>query len=180
MVPYDLPHVAHDMILRFMGTNFSAITDGSAKIPSSVGDDTKPVFENEPPSSQPQTNTGISPEQDKAMWEGTSFFFLFEAAKARTNWTTAYYNAGSAALVLLLIFLAIGIFLWFRFRRRPTKGVRLDQTEENIPLNASHMDEEDESFRQRKGKERAESETMFDVGDDDEEDEAFKSPARNR
>jgi len=156
MVPYDLPHVAHDMILRFMRTNFSALTDGSAKIPSSVGGDAKPVFENDQTSSQPQTNTGTSPEQDKAMWE-------------------AYYNAGSAALVLLLTFLAIGIFLWYRFRRRPLKGLPLDQTEESIPLNASNIEDDDELFRQRKGKERVESETMFDIGDDNEEDDAFKS-----
>jgi hypothetical protein len=42
------------------------------------------------------------------------------------------------------------------------------------------MEDDDESFRQRKGKERAESETMFDVGDDDEEDDGFKSPSRSR
>jgi carboxypeptidase D len=57
-----------------MGTNFSALTDGSAKIPSNVGDDAKPMFENDQTSSQPQTNTGTSPEQDKAMWEGMSIF----------------------------------------------------------------------------------------------------------
>lgn len=44
MAPYDVPHVGHDMILRFMGMNFSAILDGSARIPSSVGDDSKPLL----------------------------------------------------------------------------------------------------------------------------------------
>jgi len=70
MVPYDAPHVAHDMILRFMGVNFSAIADGSARIPSSVGDDVKPVFvpQNEP--TLPPAGTVQTPEQDKAMWEG--------------------------------------------------------------------------------------------------------------
>lgn len=95
----------------------------------------------------------------------------------------AYYNAGSAALVLVLIALAIGTFLWCRLRRR---RVHLPVSqEENIPLNASinrdHVrdgDDDDEIFRNRKGKERAqdgsvgngESQPIFDVGDSDEED----------
>ena len=70
MVGFDVPHVAHDMILRFMGVNFTAITDGSARIPSSVGDDTKPLpalIDEAPAASPVSTKT---PEQDKAMWEG--------------------------------------------------------------------------------------------------------------
>ena len=45
MVGFDVPHITHDMILRFMGVNFSMILDGSARIPSSVGDDSKPIPE---------------------------------------------------------------------------------------------------------------------------------------
>ncbi|KAF9651698.1 alpha/beta-hydrolase [Thelephora ganbajun] len=165
MAPYDNPLVTHDMILRFMGVNFSSITDGSARIPSSVGDDVKPVFvpEDQKPT-PPPANIGKTPEQDKAMWE-------------------AYYNAGSAALVLLLIFLAIGVFFWCRIRsRRRVSQVRLE--EESIPLHSSVDD--DEGFRQRagKGKERAlgdasEREEMFTVADSDDEDE-FKSPVPTR
>jgi len=73
MAPYDNPHVTHDMILRFMGVNFSSITDGSARIPSSVGDDVKPVFgpQDQKPT-PPPAGAGKTPEQDKAMWEGNS------------------------------------------------------------------------------------------------------------
>jgi len=71
MAPYDTPHVTHDMILRFMGVNFSSIADGSARIPSSVGDDVKPVFvPGDQKSTPPPAGAGKSPEQDKAMWEG--------------------------------------------------------------------------------------------------------------
>jgi len=78
MAPYDFPHVAHDMILRFMGVNFSAILDGSARIPSSIGDDYKPVFsETSEAASNIGQPTGKTPQQDKAMWEGTSVFFFF-------------------------------------------------------------------------------------------------------
>jgi carboxypeptidase D len=79
MAPYDYPHVAHDMILRFMGVNFSAIVDGSASIPSSIGGDEKPLFSEEKnaPSSNAGKSSGKSPEQDKAMWEGMFFSILF-------------------------------------------------------------------------------------------------------
>ena len=70
MAGYDVPHVTHDMILRFMGVNFTAITDGSARIPSVVGSDSKPVptLLDEQPTATPAS--GKTPEQDKAMWEG--------------------------------------------------------------------------------------------------------------
>ncbi|KAF9450159.1 pheromone-processing carboxypeptidase KEX1 [Macrolepiota fuliginosa MF-IS2] len=165
MAPYDVPHVAHDMMLRFMNVNFSAIIDGSAKIPSSIGTQAKPVLVEE---QDAKPTTGVppakTPEQDKAMWE-------------------AYYNAGSAALVLLLVFLAIGIFIWCRVRRRrvqlPSNGPNGDD-EESIPLNSSignghgrrgSDDESGDAMRSRKGKEKA---VVFDVGSD-EDDDGYRS-----
>ncbi len=80
MVPYDVPHVAHDMILRFMGMNFSAITDGSARIPSKVGNEEKPIpttIDGDKDASLNPIPVGKTPEQDKAMWEGTlTAYFL--------------------------------------------------------------------------------------------------------
>lgn len=75
MVPYDRPHVTHDMILRFMGVDFSALTGGSAQIPSNVGVDFKPSFQPVVDENKPQSGTTVpgivkTPEQDKAMWEG--------------------------------------------------------------------------------------------------------------
>ncbi|KAF8897867.1 Alpha/Beta hydrolase protein [Infundibulicybe gibba] len=164
MAPFDVPHVTHDMILRFMGANFSAILDGSARIPSSIGTETKPLLveENqESPTVVP--GSGKTPEQDKAMWEVRE----------------AYYNAGSAALVLVLIFLALGTFLWCHLRRRRLR-LPVNQNEENIPLNSSlnhsRLDEDgdNESFHRRKGKERAqEAEPIFNVGDSDEDDDGY-------
>ena len=80
MVPFDLPHVSHDMILRFMGVNFSAIADGSARIPSKVGDEEKPgpvVIDESEDTPKIPVPAGKSPEQDKAMWEGKDFIILF-------------------------------------------------------------------------------------------------------
>lgn len=81
MVPYDLPDISHDMILRFMDVNFSAIADGSARIPSKVGDNVKPVpavldGEENSDTSIP-VPVGKTPEQDKAMWEGASDHIRF-------------------------------------------------------------------------------------------------------
>ncbi|KAM6496201.1 Alpha/Beta hydrolase fold [Amanita muscaria] len=184
MAPYDVPHITHDMILRFMGVNFSAIVDGSARIPSSVGTETKPVFIATSTAKSPNVPvSGKTPEQDKAMWE-------------------AYYNAGSAAIILVLIFLGIGVFLWCRVRRR--KRVKLGEDkneEENIPLthpNGLPRDEDESNAylpRQSskgKGKERAvevengytmeQDEAVFEVGSDDEDTGRFsgRSPHTGR
>ncbi len=79
MAPYDAPHVAHDMMLRFMNVNFSAIVDGSARIPSKVGNQEKPSFVEETDDGAGAlipVPAGKTPEQDKAMWEGQLLVFL--------------------------------------------------------------------------------------------------------
>ncbi|KIJ56496.1 hypothetical protein M422DRAFT_238123 [Sphaerobolus stellatus SS14] len=174
MVPYDVPHVTHDMILRFMDVDFKALTEGTAKIPSNVGVDFKPSFEPVVDENKPQTGTTVpgiskSPEQDKAMWE-------------------AYYNAGSAALILVLIAVAIGLFFWIRSRRRQKQAFAIagrDLGEESIPLTSHRtispnghqydLDDYEDLGKRTKGKERAnpgsEGEAIFDVGDSDEEDD---------
>lgn len=75
MAPYDAPHVAHDMMLRFMNVNFSSVIDGSARIPSSIGSQAKPVLVEEV-EAKPSTVTqpAKTPEQNKAMWEGVYRF----------------------------------------------------------------------------------------------------------
>ncbi|KAF8914278.1 alpha/beta-hydrolase [Gymnopilus junonius] len=165
MAPWDVPHVTHDMMLRFMGMNFSAIVDGSARIPSTIGNEVKPVFVEQHQASQAPVTPAKTPEQDKAMWE-------------------AYYNAGSAGIVLVLVFAVIGTFVWCRIRRRRALSLPLHNTEdEAIPLNTRENESEEdvEETRQRKGKERAREPfadpPIFDVGDSDEED--YKQSSTN-
>jgi len=76
MVPVDIPHVAHDMILRFMEVNFTALVDGSARIPSAIGTDVKPIFteDHEMKSGAPVSTK--TPQQDKAMWEGGCYLYF--------------------------------------------------------------------------------------------------------
>lgn len=74
MVPYDVPVVAHDMILRFMGVDFARLGGGSATIiPSAVGNNLKPIsgaVEGGSGSGATEDGPKTTPEQDKAMWEG--------------------------------------------------------------------------------------------------------------
>jgi carboxypeptidase D len=91
----------------------------------------------------------------------------------------AYYNAGSAAIVLVLVIAALGTVFWCRIRRRRLRGLPIKKNEEeNIPLTQNlHTAENEDSldtseFARRKGKQRAheaEPSRIFDVGDLDEE-----------
>ena len=78
MAPYDVPSITHDMILRFMGMNFSAINEGSSSIPSRVGDDEKPKYVQIAATQGAKKNFsgGKTPEQDTAMWEGKLIQYL--------------------------------------------------------------------------------------------------------
>ena len=165
MVGFDLPEVARDMMLRFMGVDFSlgATVGQGARLGSVVGEDVRPavVIPSTTTSEGAASpgSTGIS-DEDKAQWE-------------------AYYNAGSAALIFILIALAIGLFIYFRKRRETPKGVSLsresDFPEETIPLQQGNG--EQELGRRRKGKARevydespsagAGGDPIFDVGDDE-------------
>ena len=164
MVGYDLPVVAHDMMLRFMNVDFTKLTDGSVRIPSAVGDDVKPLIDLSGVGDGSTDSNGVhvpTPAEEKARWD-------------------AYYNAGTAALVFVLIGLAIGLFFYLRGKQKAKAmggggayGEVSGDAEESIPLNRSHADIEES--RRRKGKGRAtetdyqEGETMFEIGSDGEE-----------
>lgn len=92
--------------------------------------------------------------------------------------------------MLVLIALAIGIFFWLRARRQRRQGLQLGREygEENIPLHSNRAPSpnghrpDDEEFRQRKGKGRAdadvgtEGEPIFNVGDSDGEEDGNHRP----
>jgi len=73
MAPFDIPHVTHDMMLRFMGVNFTGLIDGTAKIPSAIGTDAKPVFAEDHEAKPGAPASVKTPQQNKAMWEGLPF-----------------------------------------------------------------------------------------------------------
>lgn len=162
MVGFDVPVIAHDMMLRFMNVDFTKLTSGSARIPSAVGDDVKPSIE---------FNSGGDGSTD------SNGVHVPTAAEEKARWD-AYYNAGTAALVFVLISLAIGLFFYFRSKQNKKRigayGEVNGDVEESIPLNRNHADIEES--RRLKGKGRAteadyqdEAETMFEIGSDGEE-----------
>ena len=91
----------------------------------------------------------------------------------------AYYNAGSAAVVLVLILAVLGSVLWCRIRRRRLHGLPIAQNEEeSIPLTQKLPTDDSDpldnrGLSSRKGKERAQEaglSPIFDVGDSDEDE----------
>jgi len=189
MAPFDIPHVTHDMMLRFMGVNFTGLIDGTAKIPSAIGTDAKPVLVEDHEAKPGAPASVKTPQQDKAMWEGLSLSQC-DFVRLLIGLIIAYYNAGSAALVLVIVFVVIGTFVWCRLRRKRVKlpNPQSGEEEESIPLTSTRDDDDDEIVQRRnaKGKERARAgegeplnggaknhageDRIFDVGDSDDED----------
>ncbi|KAL1741598.1 Alpha/Beta hydrolase protein [Schizophyllum fasciatum] len=142
MVPYDVPHVAHDMILRFMRVDFAALAAGSARIPSSVGGAAKPHFAalgDDDGTSEAGAGDGDDRPDEK-----------------HTAMEEAYFNAGSAIFVLVIAVGIMGAVMWF-CRRRPPRAPPTDapHDEESIPLTTRERDVEPEPEPPRKGKGRA-------------------------
>ncbi|KZT62946.1 alpha/beta-hydrolase [Calocera cornea HHB12733] len=170
MVGFDVPNVAHDMILRFMGVDFHSLSGGSAGIPSSVGDSVKPgiVFDDSPIPSSP--SSGGHTKTDPNVWR-------------------SYYNSGTTALVFLLIVLGIIAIVYIARRRRryatlPKADGYADHLdlEERVPL-STNEDAETSSRDLPNGTQKRlngggdhtptqqRTEAIFDLGEEEEEQE---------
>ncbi|KAK0213614.1 hypothetical protein IW262DRAFT_1466921 [Armillaria fumosa] len=162
MAPLDAPHVMHNVILRFMGVDFSQFFEGSAHIPSSIGDNAKPLFTDKiEETSAPISMNSL--EQDKAMWEGALFFSSYSPVQVLI--VNSSYGIGA----------------------EQAQNVAADEQreEESIPHNASMADENgnEGAYRQRKGKERAlepPEQPIFELGDSDEEEMIIIKETGNR
>jgi carboxypeptidase D len=194
MAPFDIPQITHDMMLRFMEVNFTALVDGSARMPSAVGTDAKPIFTEDHETKPGAPVSAKTPQQDKAMWEGEPLVENFGITPQLNGFffsELAYYNAGSAAIVLVIVFLIIGSVVWCRHRRKRVRLGSQTLAEESIPLTSTRQEDIDdgevERMRKAKGKHKAtsreessplngrakgvqETQRIFDVGDSDEED----------
>lgn len=75
--------------------------------------------------------------------------------------------------MLVLVGLLIGLFLYFGWRKRKTPKI-LDTNEEIIPLNENMGSSLSDDYDQAKGKERdfEGGRPIFDIGDNEDEDEA--------
>jgi len=165
MVGFDVPHIAHDMMLRFMGVDFTALLTGSALFPSEVGGAIKPVIKPAPGNSSDDDSVKppSSDEADRTRWQG-------------------YYDAGSATLVLVLIALAIGLFCYLRVKRHHRPPALKRDEEETIPLSRSMGGEADGYVpvsshdanrpvnKSRTATPQESRETIFGVGDDEDDE----------
>ncbi|KAF8314741.1 alpha/beta-hydrolase [Clavulina sp. PMI_390] len=141
MVGFDVPHIAHDMILRFMGVDFSVINShhgSTGAIPSTLGDDAKPIDAvMTPPTSGTGSGTGTPSGTGDGAKGGTT--------KGDDAMWQSYYNAGSALAILLVIGAILGGIYYLRRRRNAAAGRRTvrfatstdDLEEESVPLSQS-------------------------------------------
>ncbi|CDZ97043.1 kex1 protein [Phaffia rhodozyma] len=196
MVPYDLPTVAHDMMLRFMNVDFTQLVDGTPGWVSQVGDDVK-------------VTAGVGKmleDSDKTLPGGSS-------SMGSPTWESVY-NVGSAFIVFLFILLSTGLFFFFRARRRrrqqqgsgyhrSTPSYHNHSRSDSLPLTRRDVESAEEReplersshahggrpytppfssggrYSPRMGPIRGKSEVVFDVGEsEDEVDERFNRKGR--
>ena len=110
MVGVDKPIESHDMMVRFMGIDFMKVAGPNALIPSRVGDEPDRVLITGGGGGIAEIGkdgSRVIPGSGKTEGE------VAEEARWR-----AYYDAGSFALLILLIVVGIGTWLLLRARKR--------------------------------------------------------------
>jgi carboxypeptidase D len=115
-VPFDVPLVAHDMLLRFQRVDVLSAVGPAAQVPSRVGDEpetvilpTQPIADDDM-SGSPGAGGGNSSDVNAPGTSPTAGGSRGDSIKE------AYYNAGSAALILVIIFAGLALFVWLRSR----------------------------------------------------------------
>ena len=106
MVPFDYPRRARDMLDRFVGVDIRGI--GGEDSHSQVGGET-----NRPPTSVDETTKQSEQSEEE------------EKEKLKQATWRAYYKAGAAALVFVIIAaLGLGYFVYRQRRKQGAKGFR--------------------------------------------------------
>ena len=110
MVGVDKPIESHDMMVRFMGIDYMKVAGPNALIPSRVGDEPDRVLITGGGGGVAQIGkdgSRVIPGSGKTE----------EQVAEEARWR-AYYDAGSLALVILLLAVAIGTWLLLRARKK--------------------------------------------------------------
>ena len=110
MVGVDKPVEAHDMMLRFMGVDLMDAAGPSARIPSRLDGEQDRVLV------VAGGGNKVPSQNHSPMIPGVSG--KTEAQVAEEAKWEAYYNAGSAALIVLLILVGAGTCILLRLRRK--------------------------------------------------------------
>lgn len=111
-VPFDVPVVAHDMLSRFIGTDYFIAAGASAKVPSRIGSEQEAIIGETHPNGSALDTSSSSQKQSTELDDASG------STSSVNPVTDAYYNIGAALLVLFIIVL-IGVgFIWRQRRRR--------------------------------------------------------------
>lgn len=110
-VPFDVPIVAHDMLSRFIGTDYFIAAGASAKVPSRIGNEQEAIIGETHLNGSALDSTLPSQKQSTELDEASS-------STSANPVTDAYYNIGAALLVLFVIILMGVGFIWRQRRRR--------------------------------------------------------------
>lgn len=118
-MPFDVPLVTHDMLLRFTSTDMISAAGTAAQVPSRIGEETEAVISETHPN-------GTAIEDIDASMEGSlDLEGVVPAVKSGAeNVRDAYYNVGSAAVILFLVLAVVGIFFCLRARVRKDSAAR--------------------------------------------------------
>ena len=92
MVPYDVPVIAHDMVLRFTGVDVLAILGGSAHKLSSVGDNVRPISSGDKNLPVSSKLLGKTPE---AQWDGEQLLLVL--------WSFVRMTMGAMAFICSIL-----------------------------------------------------------------------------
>ncbi|WWD20051.1 hypothetical protein CI109_104524 [Kwoniella shandongensis] len=177
MVGFDVPHVTNDMIIRFMDVDISLLPGMTALSSSRVGESDRIAL-----------TIGSTALAGVPLFKGGS-----------TDWE-AWYNAGSAFLILMILISIVALYFYFRRRGhiRRTRGGALGlpredgDASERIPLGSQQVElddieraerygDGDAGFGPRKGKGKGKAgsddgfendgrEVVFSLGDEDEDE----------
>ena len=174
MVGVDMPVESNDMILRFMEVDYLKVAGPNAMVPSRVGDEPDRVLITGGGGGfvhVGQDGTRVIPGTGKTE----------EQVAEEARWR-AYYNAGSVALVVMLIAVGLGTWLLLRLRRKAREdkarlgrggALRLgsqsggDEAHELERL----VDGQEDGAKSRPSIEERDAETIYHVGESESEDE---------
>jgi carboxypeptidase D len=132
-VPFDLPIVAHDMLSRFLSTDYISAAGAAALVPSRIGNEEASIVgETHINGTALDASNPLSSDSDGLLENSSSSSSLSDTAKSPV--ADAYYNIGAALLVLLIV-VAFGSCFIYRQRKRRrsifSKGFSLGGTSNN-------------------------------------------------
>ena len=117
-MPFDVPVVAHDMLSRFLSTDYISAAGAAAGVPSRIGSEEASIIGETHLNGTALDLTGSGSKEESAitgLQETTS-------TESSSPVADAYYNVGAAILILLVLALGIIGFVWRQRRRRHGRG----------------------------------------------------------